>query len=63
MGELTSNGKAEIYQREVVGAMEACFSLITMRRKSTDPPWINGAIRRKLQKRRGIYRREGRLPN
>ena len=60
MGEPTSNGKAEIYQREVVGAMEACFPLITVKRKSTDPPWINGAIRRKLQKRRGVYRREGR---
>ena len=58
--EETSNGKASVYQREVVGAMEACFPLVTMRRKSTDPPWISRAIRKKLQQRRGIYRREGR---
>ena len=58
--EEASNGKAAIYQREVVGAMEACFPLIQVRRKSTDPPWINSRIRKKLQQRRGIYWREGR---
>ena len=56
----TSSEKAEIYQREVVGAMEACFPLITVKRKASDPPWINGAIRKKLNQRKGIYRREGR---
>ena len=55
-----SNEKASVYQREVVGAMEACFPLVKMRRKSTDPPWINNAIRKKLQQRRGVYWREGR---
>ena len=57
-----SNRKAEIYQAEVVGAMEACFPLIQMRRKSSDPPWINWKIRKKLKQRSGVYVREGRSP-
>ena len=44
----------------VVAALEACFPLVKMRRKSTDPPWINAAVRRKFAQQRGIYRREGR---
>ena len=57
--EETSNGRAAVYQKEVVGAMEACFPLVKMRRKASDPPWINAAIRRKLRQRKGIYRCEG----
>ena len=60
--QTTSNARAEIYQREVVGAMEACFPLIKMRRKASDPPWFNAAIRKKLAQRRGVYWREGRSP-
>ena len=33
-----SNEKAEYYQREVNAAMERFFPLVTVRRKSTDPP-------------------------
>ena len=40
--------------------MEACFPLITMKRKASDPPWINRAFRKKLERRMGIYKREGR---
>ena len=57
-----SNRKAEIYQAEVVGALEACFPLIQMKRKSSDPPCINWKIRKKLRQRNGIYMREGRSP-
>ena len=60
MSEESSNGKAGIYQRDMMGALEACFPLIKMRRKSSDPPWINAAVRRKLRQRRAIYRKEGR---
>ena len=40
--------------------MERFFPLITVTRKSTDPPWFNARIRKKLKQRRGVYRREGR---
>ena len=36
-----SNTKATIYQEAVTGAMESFFPLITVRKKSTDCPWIN----------------------
>ena len=57
-----SNAKTEIYQREVVGALERCFPLITVRRKSTDPPWYNDRIRKKIRQKKGVYKREGRSP-
>ena len=31
-----------------------------MRRKTTDPPWINATILRRQRQRRAVYRREGR---
>ena len=36
--------------------------LITVRKKSTDCPWINNRIRKLVRRRKGIYRREGRSP-
>ena len=36
-----SNAKAEAYQRTVVGAVEAMFPLRTVRRKNTDPIWLD----------------------
>lgn len=47
-----SKREDELYQEEVMGAMERCFSLITDR--------INNRIRRQIKKRKGIYRKEGR---
>ena len=41
-----SNRKATLYQEAVTGALEACFPLITVRKKSTDCPWINKRIRK-----------------
>ena len=55
-----SNAKARAYQSAIDQAIAASFKLITTTRKSTDPPWINSAIRKKLQQRRGVYWREGR---
>ena len=55
-----SNAKAEQYQREVTGALEGAFPLITVRKKSTDCPWMNRRIRRIIARRKGVYRREGR---
>ena len=38
-----SNGKADLYQETETGAMERFFSI---KRKSTDFPWINARIRK-----------------
>ena len=43
-----------------LSAMNACFPLLKIKKKSTDPPWFNAAVRRKLEQRKKIYRREGR---
>ena len=52
-----SNAKANLYQEEVTRAMEAVFPLITVRKKSTDCPWISNRIRKLIRRRKGIYRR------
>ena len=49
-----SNRKAVLYQEAVTGAMERVFPLITVRKKSTDCPWINRRIRRLIARRKGI---------
>lgn len=54
-----SNNKAITYQAAVTEAMEECFLLITVRRKSSDCPWINRRIRKLISRRKGIYVREG----
>ena len=55
-----SQNKAVAYQGLVNGAVERFFPLITVRRKSTDSPWINARIRRLVRRRKAIYRRHGR---
>ena len=50
-----SNRKADLYQQEVVEAPERCFPLVTVRRKSTDPPWYNWKIRKRIEQKKGIY--------
>ena len=62
LGLSGSNAKTEYYQREVVGAMERIFPLITVKRRSSDPPWYNWRIRKMIKQKRGIYKREGRSP-
>ena len=54
-----SNRKAELYNAAVMGAVEHFF---TTRRKSTDPPWVNAAIRRLVRRRKRVYVEEGRSP-
>ena len=56
-----SNRKADAYQATVTSAIETFFPLITMRRKSTDLPWVNSRIRRRIKQRKAIFRCEGRL--
>ena len=55
-----SNGKANLYQETVTAAMERIFPLITVRKKSTNCPWINANIRKLVADRKAIYVREGR---
>ena len=55
-----SNAKANLYQEAVTGAMEEVFPLITVRKKSTDCPWISNRIWKLIRRRKGVYRREGR---
>ena len=56
----TSNEKADIYQKTITDAIEHIFPLKTIRRKSTDLPWINNTIRKRIRRRMKIYRKEGR---
>ena len=60
MAKKTSNEKANLYQQVVTGALEACFPVITTRRKSTELPWINKRIRRLIRRRRAVFKLEGR---
>ena len=55
-----SNAKAAEYQRVVDCAMDVFFPVQTTTRKSSDYPWINWKVRRKVKQRRSVYYREGR---
>ena len=52
----TSSEKAEIYNRECDDAVKRFFPVVTVKRKSTDNPWI----RKQLRQRAKIFRKEGR---
>ena len=54
-----SNAKARAYQETIDSAVGNCFKLITTTRKSTDPPWINAAVKKRVRQRRSVYAREG----
>ena len=41
----TSNQKADLYQAEILAAIEDLFPLRTIRRRDIDPPWINSTIK------------------
>ena len=56
----SSNDKAKAYQSHIDSAMERFFPLRTVRRKSSDLPWINKAIKKKIRRRKKVYRKEGR---
>ena len=55
----TPDGKAEAYQRMVVGAVEKFFPLRTVRKKSSDPPWLNKKTRDLIDARKRFYLEEG----
>ena len=55
-----SNAKAEAYQKLVDDAIARFFPLITVRRKTTDLPWVNSKARRMIRRQKAIFRKEGR---
>ena len=55
-----SDTKAIAYQRHIDLAMARFFPVRHVRRKSTDLPWINRAVKKKIRRRKEIYRKEGR---
>ena len=59
LGASTSDGKAEAYQEAVVNAMETFFPLRTVRRKSTDPPWMDGKTKKALEDKKKLFIEEG----
>ena len=59
-GAVGSDAKALAYQADIDAALDAFFPMRTVRKKSTDLPWINKAVRKKIRRRNKIYRKEGR---
>ena len=55
----TSEAKALAYQRAVVGAVERFFPLRTVKRKDTDPPWMNKKTKKLLEDRKKLFVEEG----
>ena len=55
-----SNAKTDIYQKTVAWAVEKFFPLKTTKRKSTDLPWINRKIKKRIRRRMKIYKKQGR---
>lgn len=40
--------------------MDQCYPIVTIKRKSTEDPWITDKIRWKIRKRKAIFKKEGR---
>ena len=55
----TADEKAEAYQALVVGAVERFFPLRTVKRKSTDPPWLDKKTLKMIDQRKELYIQEG----
>ena len=54
-----SNAMAEAYQKTIDEAMDRFFPLRTVKKKSTDLPWITKAVKKKIRRRKRIYIKEG----
>ena len=40
--------------------MKKCYPVITVKKKSTDDPWITEKIRKKIRQRKKIFKKQGR---
>ena len=54
-----SERKAEEYQSTVTGAVERFFPLRRVKKRSTDPPWMDKRTRDMIEARKKLYREEG----
>ena len=55
-----SDNKADALQETLDAAMDTFFPLRVVRRKSTDPHWVTKKIKKRIRRRKRIYRKEGR---
>ena len=49
-----SDSKAVVYQTIVDERMKKCYPLLSVKKKSTDDPWITEKIRKKIRQRKNI---------
>ena len=54
-----SNNKQRALQRILDSATDACFPLKTSRKREDDLPWMNDVARKKIKKKKAVYRDEG----
>ena len=55
-----SNKKARIFQAILDDMMNRFFPMKTVKRKSTDLPWINDTARKKIARKRAVFKYHGR---
>ena len=55
-----SNAKSQIFQAILDDLMDRFFPKKTVRRRSSDLPWFNNVARKKVKKKRAVFRAEGR---
>ena len=55
----SSDAKAEAYQETVTSAVERFFPLRKVKKRSTDPPWMDKRTRDLIEERKRLYREEG----
>ena len=56
-----SDTKAEVYQRIVTDAVDEFFPLRKVKKKSTDPPWMDKRTLKMIEDRRRLFIEEGGL--
>ena len=54
------DSKVDLFQETIDAAMDVFFPIRTVRRKSTDPPWMTKKILKRIRRRMHIYIKEGR---
>ena len=57
-----SNAKTRHFQQILQTGLDECFPTKIIRRKETDLPWFNHIARKKVGKKKAVYKSEGRSP-
>ena len=55
-----TSSKVEVFQTILDGLMNKHFKFTTVTRSSSDPPWFNSYIKKRIGKRRKVYDKQGR---